>query len=63
MAVGRSCCCCARARLGVLEWTIACVEKNLQTSYCAPPLYFSHPSVELQLTRKTDTVPLSTIMT
>jgi len=22
MAVGRSCCCCARGRLGVLEWII-----------------------------------------
>jgi len=31
-------------------------------SYCAP-LYFSHPSVQSQLARKTDTVPLSTIMT
>jgi len=43
MAVGRSCCCCARGRLGVLEWIIDCVEKNLQTSYCTLPLYFSFP--------------------
>jgi len=42
---------------------IDCLEKNLQTSYCAPPLYFSHPSVESQLALKTDTVPPSNIIT
>ena len=40
---------------------IDCLEKNLQTSYRIPPLYFSHPSVESQLARKTDTVtPIAT---
>jgi len=39
------------------------VEKNLQTSYRALPLYFSLPSVESQLARKTDTVPPYNIMT
>jgi len=63
MAMERSCCCCTRGRLGVLESIIDCVEKNLQTSYRAPPLYFSHPSVESQPAHKTDTVPPSNIMT
>ena len=36
---------------------IDCVEKNLQTSYCALSLYLSFPPVESQLARKTDTVP------
>jgi len=43
----------------IIDW----VEKNLQTIYRAPPLYFSHPSVESQLARKTDTVAPSNIMT
>ena len=42
MAVGRSCC-CACGRLGVVVRIIDCVEKNLQTSYHARPLYFSFP--------------------
>jgi len=52
-----------RGRLGGVVRIIDCVEKNLQTSYCAPPLYFSPPSVESQLARKTDTVRPSTIIT
>jgi len=44
-------------RLGGVVRIIDCVEKNLQTSYRAPSLYFSHPSVESQLARKTDTDP------
>jgi len=42
MAMGRSCC-CARGRLGVLEWIIDCVGRNLQTSYRPLLLYFSFP--------------------
>jgi len=63
MAMGRSCCCCARGRLGVLEWIIDCVEKNLQTSYRALPFILFLPSVESQLACKTDTVPPYHIMT
>jgi len=49
--------------IGLWREIIDCVEKNLQTSYRAPPFIFFLSSVELQLAHKTDTVPSYHIMT
>ena len=51
-----------RGRLGCVARIIDCVEKNLQTSYCALLFILFLPSVESQLARKTDTVPPYHIM-